>query len=520
MDFINIKALLVSTLVALSTVANAMDVNVLTFGAKGDGKTDNTTAIQKAVDACATSGGGLVIFPAGNFLSGTVQLKSHVLLHLSAGCQLTGTTVLAKYPYQQHGLKFYGAEWARQSLIYAHQVEDVGIEGYGTIDGQGANFVTTTLKKPDRYRNRPYLLWFIECKNVRVSGINLRNSAFWMQHYLGCEDVRINGISIWNHSNKNNDMIDIDGSRNVTIQNIKGDSDDDGLTLKSTSPLITENVTVMNCVLSSHCNALKLGTESTGGFRNVVITNCVIKPSAQKATIYGKPAGLSGIALEMVDGGVMENISISNVVVEGPEVPIFIRLGNRARKYDEQASAPGLGRVRNIRLTGITATSSGKTGCSITGIESAKLHDISLSNISIDLPGGGEAGDMMKTVPQLDDQYPEGTMFGTLPAYGFYIAHAENIQLSNIRFTCLNSDSRPALALNDVTDFTLDRMTMPTMADAGAAIYVKGDSRGLVRHSTAPGPAKSFVAKAGAHTQVKLVENDHPQIRVPETSVQ
>ncbi|WP_080058272.1 glycoside hydrolase family 28 protein [Spirosoma aerolatum] len=514
------KTLLVSTFIALSTVASATDFNVLTFGAKGDGKTDNTTAIQKTVDACAASGGGLVVFPAGNFLSGTIQLKSHVVLHLSAGCQLTGTTVLAKYPYQQHGFRFYGAEWARQSLIYAHKVDDVGIEGYGTIDGQGASFVTTTLKKPDRYRNRPYLLWFIECKKVRVSGITLRNSAFWMQHYLGCEDVSINGISIWNHSNKNNDMIDIDGSRNVTIQNVKGDSDDDGLTLKSTSPLITENVTVMNCVLSSHCNALKLGTESTGGFRNVAITNCVIRPSAQKTTIYGKPAGISGIALEMVDGGVMENISISNIVVEGPEVPIFIRLGNRARKYDEQASTPGTGRVRNIRLSGITATGSGQTGCSITGIETAKLHEISLNDISIDVLGGGAASDMMKSVPRLDDQYPEGTMFGTLPAYGFYLAHIENIQLSNVRFTCLAPDNRPALALDDVRDFALDRITMPTTATAGAVVYVTGDSRGLIRHSTATGSAKSFVAKSGANTQVKLVENDHPQIRITETSVQ
>lgn len=514
------KALLASTLVALTTFANATDVNVLTFGAKGDGKTDNTTAIQKTVDACATSGGGLVIFPAGNFLTGTIQLRSHVVLHLSAGSQLTGTTVLAKYPYQQHGFKFYGAEWARQSLIYAHKAEQVGIEGYGTIDGQGASFATTTLKKPDRYRNRPYLLWFIDCKNVRVSGVNLRNSAFWMQHYLGCEDVSINGISIWNHSNKNNDMIDIDGSRNVTIQNIKGDSDDDGLTLKSTSPLITENVTVMNCVLSSHCNALKLGTESTGGFRNVVITNCVIKPSAQKTTIYGKPAGISGIALELVDGGVMENISISNIIMEGPEVPIFIRLGNRARKYDDQAPMPGPGRVRNIRLTGITATGGGKTGCSITGIEAAKLREISLNDISIDVSGGGEASDMLKSVPKLDDQYPEGTMFGTLPAYGFYIAHAENVQLSNVHFTCLKPDSRPALALDAVADFTLDRISMPTTADAGAAVYVTGGSQGLIRQSSARGPAKSFVAKAGANTQVKLVENDHPQIRITETSVQ
>ncbi len=123
-------------------------------------------------------------------------------------------------------------------------------------------------------------------------------------------------------------MMDIDGCcRYVTISNVTGDSDDDGITIKSTSKLISEYITITNCILSSHCSALKFGTESTGGYRNIVISNCVIKPSAQVSTIYGRPAGISGIALEVVDGGTMENISISNMVIEGPEVPLFIRLG-------------------------------------------------------------------------------------------------------------------------------------------------------------------------------------------------
>lgn len=507
------KCLLLSILLLLGGRVSATVYDVTNFGAKGDGRTDNTVAIQQTIDKCAADGGGQVLFPAGSFLTGTIILKSHVMLYLSAGSQIIGTTDLAKYPHQQHGFAFYGANWAQQSLIYAHEAEDVGIEGDGTIDGQGASFPITTDKKPDRYRNRPYLLWFIKCKRVRVSGVSLRNSAFWMQHYLGCDDVTINGINIWNHSNKNNDMMDIDGSRNVTIQNVKGDSDDDGLTLKSTSPLISENITITNCVLSSHCNALKLGTESTGGFRNVAISNCVIKPSAQQKTIYGKPAGNSGISLEMADGGVMENITITNIIIEGPQVPIFIRLGDRARKYDDKAAAPGVGKAKNISISHIIATGGDVTGCSISGIDKAYAEDISLDDISIEIGGGGLAADMVKDVPKLDDQYPEATMFGNLPAYGFYIAHIRNIRLNNIRFKFKNSDARPALALDDVKGFELSSIIMPTTIITKAAVYLKNSSDGLIINNKVLAPAQSFVAKNNTGDDIRLVNNYHPQIK-------
>lgn len=507
------KYLLLSITLLFPAFLKAAVYDVTSFGAKGDGHTDNTVAIQKAIDKCAANGGGQVLFPAGNFLTGTIVLKSHIILYLSLGSQITGTTVLSQYPHQQHGFAFYGAKWAQQSLIYAYKVEDVGIEGYGTIDGQGASFPTNTLKKPDRYMNRPYLLWFILCKKVRVSGVHLRNSAFWMQHYLGCDDVNINGITIWNHSNKNNDMIDIDGSRNVTIQNVKGDSDDDGLTLKSTSPLISENITITNCILSSHCNALKLGTESTGGFRNVVISNCVIRPSAQQTVIYGKPAGNSGISLEMTDGGVMENISISNIIIEGPQVPIFIRLNNRARKYDDGVATPAIGKAKNISISHIIATGGDITGCSITGIEKGLAEDISLDDIEITVPGGGLAADMLKEVPKLDDQYPEATMFGNLPAYGFYIAHVRGIKLNNIRFKFKNGDARPALALDDVKGFELSGLTMPTTADTKAAIYLKNSADGIISDNKASGAAQSFIGKSNTGNDVSVMNNYHPQIK-------
>jgi len=179
-----------------------------------------------------------------------------------------------------------------------------------------------------------------------------------MQHYLACDDVTIRGIHVYNHSNKNNDMIDIDGCRNVHISGCTGDSDDDALTIKSTSGRISENITVTNCIFSSHCNAIKCGTESGGGFRNITISNCIVKPSVSPTKIYGAYKGDGGIALEVVDGGIMENVKIDNIVIDGPQVPIFIRLGNRARAYRKDQGPIPVGTLQGVTLSNITATAS------------------------------------------------------------------------------------------------------------------------------------------------------------------
>ena len=173
----------------------------------------------------------------------------------------------------------------------------------------------------------------------------------WMQHYLACENLRVTGIRVYNHANQNNDMIDIDGCRNVIVSDCYGDTDDDALTFKSTSEHACENITVTNCILSSHCNAIKCGTESTGGFKNFTISNCIIRPSDDKEPIFGKPEGISGISLEIVDGGVMEGITISNISMDGPEVPIFIRLGNRARKHMTEAETPPVGQLSDVIIS-------------------------------------------------------------------------------------------------------------------------------------------------------------------------
>jgi|SRR6218665_434540 len=484
----------VMSIMFVTNCANAQLYDVTAYGAIGDGVTDNTIAIQKAIDECAKTG-GKVYFPGGKFLTATVVLKTNVTLHVSANAIILGHTDTKRYPYQDAGIHFYGEEWAKQALIFCKGQQNVGIEGSGTIDGQGGSFVVNTIKKPDRYRDRPYLLWFAGCRNVKVKEINLRNSAFWMQHYLGCEFVTIDGVKIWNHSNKNNDMMDIDGCKNVTISNVIGDSDDDGITIKSTSPLISENITITNCVVSSHCNGIKFGTESTGGFRNVTVSNCVIKPSGQTATIYGKPAGMGGLALEIVDGGIMENITIDNIIIDGPMVPIFMRLGNRARKYMTTAAAPSKGTIRNINLSNIIATGADEIGCSITGIASAPLENVTLTNIRLETKGGDSLVDIFKPVIEKEEEYPEGTMFGKLPSYGFFIRHAREIKMSNITVRTTGKELRPGIVVNNVQRFSFDGLDVQANNATRATVYVSESKDGYITNSPQHYPAQQFVIK-------------------------
>ncbi len=434
------------------------DHNITFFGAKADGITVSTKAIQKAIDE-SSKRGGRVIIPAGDFITGTLFLKDNTTLFFEKNARLLGSKELSDYPKTTVGFRFFGDTWVYQSLIIAHNVNNITIEGEGTIDGQGAAFPVTTKVKPDRYRNRPYLLWIADCKNVTVKNIELRSSAMWLQSYIRCEKLRIDGIRVFNHANKNNDLMDIDGCKDVVITNIVGDADDDGITFKSTTDRISENIVVSNCILSSHCNAIKFGTESTAGFRNVVITNCIIRKSAAKDAKTGFPEGICGIALEIVDGGIMENINISNIVVDGPRVPLFVRLGNRARKHYNEAPQPPIGSISNINISGITAYASSPIGCSITGIFKGKIKGISLSNCRFACPGGISENMDNVIMKELEELYPESTMFGLLPSYGLYVRHVNDINLDNIVFELKQEDSRPAIVCDDITGGNIRNIT-------------------------------------------------------------
>jgi hypothetical protein len=489
-------------------MAPAAIYNIRDFGAAGNGVDADTGPIQEAIDAAGKQG-GTVLVPAGVYLTGSLELRSHVELHLETGAILLGSTRISDYKSHKAALPSYNDLFLRYSLLYGENLENISITGGGTIDGQGSAFKVTTRQKPDRYKDRPFVIRFVACKDVRVEGIRLRNSAMWMQHYFACENLRIAGISVYNHCNKNNDMIDIDGCKDVIISDCFGDTDDDALTLKSTSGLITENVTVTNCILSSHCNAIKLGTESNGGFKNIVISDIIVKPSAHPTHIYGFLAGISGITLGMVDGGILDGVRISNVQIDGPRVPIFMRLGDRGRVYREDMPRPGTGVFRTVTISGITATGADSTGCSITGLPGHPVENITLSGIHIRFRGNGPALPADKPVPELPADYPESTMFGSLPAYGFYIRHGYNIRISDLDLICDIADPRPAVICSEVEDLEIGGLRLKKANDRNPVIVLDQIRRAVVSGAQIPKTDGPFAEVTGDSTDRVLITGNN-----------
>jgi len=406
--------------------------NVRDYGVAGDGRQLNTKALQKAVDACAAAGGGVVYFPPGRYLTGTIYLKSNVTLHLETGAVLLGSKNLQDYPATVPAFPSYTDNYTEKSLIYGEKVENVAIEGRGVLDGQGAAF-----KGP--YKVRPYLIRVVSSKNVAVTGVTIQDSPMWVQHYLDCDNVAIRGITVSSRCNQNNDGIDIDSSSRVRISDCDISSGDDAIVLKSTSARPCRDVVITNCVLSTACNALKMGTESNGGFENIAISNCSIYDTR-----------LAGIALEIVDGGLLDRVNISNITMNNVSCPIFVRLGNRARPFKEGMEKPGIGRLRNVLISNVQASGANKVGCSITGSPGRPVENITLDHILIEFTGGGTLEDARSQVPENPDKYPEYSMFGVLPAYGFYCRHARNITFDHVETSVARPDQRPALVSEDV----------------------------------------------------------------------
>ena len=327
-----IRNLLCLLFLSHSMSITAKDYVVTDFGAKSDTTVVSTDAVQQCIDRCSADGGGRVVVPAGDYVIGTIILRSNVHLHLELGATLYGSTELRDYRRVKSGYKSLRTHTETIQLVYADSVENVTIDGYGTIDGRGRVF--PKLSWNDEGITRPHLLRFIQSRNIVVRDITLKNSGCWMQHYLACDRLRISGIKVLNRNNYNNDALDLDGCHDVIVSDVIADSDDDGITLKSTSPRLCEDVTIQNCIVSSHCNAVKLGTETNGGFRNIAIRGIVVKPSSdQSSRFFGRPIGTSALSLEIVDGGVMENVSVSDLTVTGTESPIFVRLGHRGRGW-------------------------------------------------------------------------------------------------------------------------------------------------------------------------------------------
>lgn len=397
-----------------------------------------TAELQQLIDTAADKGGGTVLIPPGRHVTGTLRLRSNVRLWIEPGAILEGSRSLADYTVLPGPVRGYTDNYTDKSLIHAEDAENISIEGRGTIDGQGAAF-----KGP--YKARPYMIRMIRCRNVAVSGVTIRDSPMWVQHYLACDGVAIHGITVHSRVNHNNDGIDIDSCRRVRISDCDISSGDDAIVLKSTTLEPCRDVAVVNCTLSTACNAFKLGTESNGGFEEIVMSNC---------TIYD--TRLAGIALEIVDGGVMDGVTIANVSMRNVGAPLFARLGDRARPSVPGGPKQPVGRLRNVTLSGIRARACGPVGCAFAGLPGHPLENISLSDIRLEFVGGGTEEDARRAIPEKRDAYPEFQMFGKLSAFGLFLRHARNVRLRDIELVTEKPDARPPIVSVDVDGLDID----------------------------------------------------------------
>lgn len=426
-----------------------------------DGTLLTTKGIQNAIDDCARTGGGVVSLPAGQYLIGTVKLRSKVALNLEKGAILHGSK----------NIKDYLGAGRKLALIYGENLADISITGEGEINGNGQAF-----NKGNDAPNRPTLVLLLDCKKVKVEKVKLSNSAFWTFRFVGCDGVDISKVSVDGHANWNNDGFDIE-SKNVTISDCIIDTDDDAICFKSENPnYAVENIIVKNCNLASNCNYIKFGTASAGGFRNIKVSDCVLHKCSKSLLRFWEKrvpgvtnpiTGIAGIALEVVDGGFMENITISNLTMEDVQTPIFIRLGKR--KVSDNSY------LKDVLIEKITATSVSYVASSITGVPGLRVNNVTIRDIDFKLKAGGKVADAMVTVPEVENQYPENRMFGVmLPAYGFYIRHADNIKFVNMKLSFVGGkEERHVVYADDVNDLSISNPTFQTPDSELDVVYTK-----------------------------------------------
>lgn len=429
----------------------SVTTDVTEFGAVGDGMTLNTKALQSVIDTCPK--GGVVYVPPGQYVTGTLWLKSDMELRIAEGAELLGSTNIDDYSRDNQGA--IEAPAFDECLIYAENAKNVSITGGGVIDGRGTkeNF---PIGERVAYNDRPMLIRFVDCDGVLFENITFKNAASWCTHLVDTDNIVARNVTIDSQVNRNNDGFDIDGCKNVLIEDCDIRTGDDGICPKSTTTRLTENIVVRNCRVTSHTSAFKCGTSSRGGFKNIHVTD---------SEFYN--VGMGAIKLQIVDGGMMEDILIENIKITGSEGPIFVRLGSRGREYDKpteqiqgkDAKPEGVptGTMKGITIRNIDAEivteDRARSGMMITGVPGHYIEDVLLENITISYPGGGTAEEAKKVVDEDIARYPEQFFFGVLPSWGAYVRHAKNVEFKNVNMTTRAPDAREEIVLVNVENF-------------------------------------------------------------------
>jgi polygalacturonase len=485
----------------------AGDIVITSYGAVGDGKAHNTRFIQKAIDNCHANGGGRVVVPPGVFLTGTVFLKSNVDLHLEPGSVLLASANPADFP------DIMKKNSDKKGVVHAEGIENAAVTGFGTINGNG-NQPSFLIGGVDA--GRTYNLFIKNSRNIKVQDVVLRNPSFWTFRIYNSEEIFVRGVRIYAHANLNNDGIDVDG-RNIVISDCMIEATDDALCFKSDDRAhVCENITVTNCIIASNCNAIKFGTASRSGFRNVAISNCVIKTPAEndlfgyaKFVVPGVTTDIvnnSGIALELVDGGIFEKISITNITMNDVLTPLFIRFSNRSNSPQY---------MKDVIISNIIANAESLMTSSITGIPGCYVENVIISNVIFNYTGGGLPNHVSRVVPESEKAYPENRMLGSsLPAYGFYIRHAKNITLQNIKFNVGYTDLRAALWLEDAHNILLNQIESNTHVHDESYVYLHDVSHVTISGFRATYDLPLFLKLEGENSRrVNLLFNDFSSVK-------
>ncbi|WP_321334241.1 glycoside hydrolase family 28 protein [uncultured Bacteroides sp.] len=449
----------ISFLICHSANIDANIYNVKEYGAKANGQTIDSQAINKTIEEAARNGGGTVYFPAGKYACYSIRLQSHITLYLEAGAE-----IIAAFPAEREGyddaepneynqFQDFGHSHWKNSLIWGIGLEDITVCGPGLIDGEG---LTREESRLPGVGNKGISLKL--CKNVTLKDFSMLRCGHFALLATGVDNLTIQNLKV----DTNRDGFDIDCCRNVRISDCSVNSPwDDAIVLKSSYALgffrDTEGVTIANCYVSGFdrgtmlsgtyernepqapdhgyvTGRIKLGTESSGGFKNIAITNCVFERCR-------------GLALETVDGGHLEDVVVSNITMRDiTNSPIFLRLGARMRS----PQGTPIGTMKRILISNVNVfNADSRYACIVSGLPDACIEDVTFSNIHIYFEGGYTEEDGKCAPPEQADVYPEPWMFGTIPASGFYVRHARNITFDNVNFHFASPDGRPLYVTDD-----------------------------------------------------------------------
>ena len=495
---------------APSGTAGTRVYNIVDFGAKGDGKTLDTQAVQAAIDACARDQGGTVLVPAGVFVIGTVEMKSNVTLHIVAQGKLLGSADGKQY-HAADAIPLRGDSTlgdGNVGLIFGVNADNVTIEGPGIIDGQGAQFRSPSRGVPPPSgrggADRPYHLLFHRCKNLRVRDLNLVESAFHSVRVIQSSYVWMERLRIHNRVNGNNDGFHFISSEYVHVTGCDVQSQDDACALFGSCRFVT----VADSTFSTRWSVFRFGG---GNPENVTISNCIIYET------YGCP-----IKMHFGPESKVQNILFSNLVLQDVTGPISIDLNNRGRG-NTPAPEPGQkGFFRNVSFQGIRAhvVSEGRQfpdmsfsqnyrpgetrQCIVlNAIGDAFLEDIALSDIRVTYGGGGTAEEAQREVPQVAGEYFE---IGTPPAYGLYARNVRGLSLNNVRFEVEKPDLRPAVVFDHVTDASIGGLSAQGNTKAKSLLRFVESEDALLTGCRVLTPAAVFLEVAGAGSRGITIE--------------